>query len=96
MSIENCARLLAEKKYENFVVDLLKNENGNWLSVVNVAKNSRIYDLALPREAHVAWLSSPQEDAGYVSIIFYDIESGDSFTAEYNVNRLHLSRAALQ
>ena len=71
-------------------------KKGNWLTVVDVAKNSRIYDLALPRAAHVVWLNSPQDDAGYVSIIFYGLDSGDSFTAEYNANRLHLSRVALQ
>ncbi|MBV1777021.1 hypothetical protein KSF73_14980 [Burkholderiaceae bacterium DAT-1] len=75
-------------KYEKYVLKLLDTQLGMWQSVCDSVESLKFQIDPIENTIYASWLPSPCGEDGYVFIIFYDIESGESITAEYNAGRL--------
>jgi hypothetical protein len=82
-----CSDLLGLEQSKQFVSDLLSLSLGEWCKVSLLVSDSNL-DIfsACPQEESlfVTWLNDPGNDEPYKFIIFYDLETGWSFTASYN------------
>ncbi|MCC9606232.1 hypothetical protein LOC68_18905 [Blastopirellula sp. JC732] len=90
--LENlCCDLVSERRYEPFLIQLLRTDAGHWQRVLDLAQRSGI-DLSqfrdLMMELSVVWLNHPTGDPSYVAILFYDFDSKWTKGADYNFVRV--------
>ncbi|MBV1776708.1 hypothetical protein KSF73_13410 [Burkholderiaceae bacterium DAT-1] len=83
-----CVLLLEMREYEPYLLEMLCGPMGKWQSVREILDETGFNAHAIPPSIVSTWLESPQNEEGYALIIFYDMDSGETLTAEYNVARL--------
>ena len=85
---DNCQQLLVMKKFECFLEYLFDIPNGKWGRVSEIVAFLKLDIGGVDENAYVAWLADPVGHPDNVFILFHDINSGETITADYNRARL--------
>ncbi|WP_156401088.1 hypothetical protein [Duganella sp. Root1480D1] len=88
MMLENCAKLLQLRHCESFLLDLFEMPKGMWGNVAEILGRLNLDIGSVEDSTFVAHLDNPTGDANVAFVLFYDANSGESITAEYNRSRL--------
>ncbi|GLR13030.1 hypothetical protein GCM10007907_18200 [Chitinimonas prasina] len=83
--LEECMNFLTNECYDRFPLQIFYREKGVWSRVTDLLAEVKIIAEYPSENIFVVWLDMPSAEEGYMFLLFYDMDSGKSYTAIYNI-----------